>query len=180
LCVSGFLGAGLAGKDLDEGRVALHEELQGGLHGVEILEVVHALGAGADFAGGLRATQEQDAKDGDFVAMEIESFIEAVLVFGDAAVATCGAGEGLVAEGAQGLADGVLVEIHDGFAIRFLVAGVEERVEGEWVVFGSGDFFFDEGAQDAGFDVVKEDVHGEIIPKGLKIPKFVKCDWCAQ
>ena len=50
------------------------------------------------------------------------------------------------------MADGVFVEIHDGFAVGFLVAGVEEGVEGERIVFGSGDFFFDEGAEDAGFD----------------------------
>ena len=165
LCVAGFLGARLTREDFDERRVALHEELEGGLHAVEILEVVHALGAGAEFAGGLRAAQEQDAEDGDFVSMEIESFVEAVLVFGDAIVAAGGAGESLIAERAQGVADGIFIETHDGFAIGFLVAGVEERVEGQWIVFGSGDFFFDEGAEDAGFDVVEEDVHGEILAR---------------
>jgi hypothetical protein len=60
----------------------------------------------------------------------------------------------------QGLADGGFVEIHDRIAIRFLVAGIDERVQGERIVFGSGDFFFDEGAEDAAFDFVQKDVHG--------------------
>ena len=60
----------------------------------------------------------------------------------------------------QSLADGGFVEVHNGIAIRFLVAGVQEGVEGERIVFGSGDFFLDEGAQDATFDFVQEDAHG--------------------
>ena len=60
----------------------------------------------------------------------------------------------------QDLADGGFVEIHDGIAVRFLIAGVDEGVQRKWIVFGSGDLFFDEGAQDAAFDFVQEDVHG--------------------
>lgn len=59
----------------------------------------------------------------------------------------------------QGPADGSFVQVHDGIAIRFLVAGVDEGVQRKWIVFGSGDFFFDEGAEDAAFDFVQEDVH---------------------
>jgi hypothetical protein len=60
----------------------------------------------------------------------------------------------------KGLADGGFVESHDGIAIRFLVAGVDEGVEGKWIVFGSGDLFFEEGAENPAFDFVEEDVHG--------------------
>jgi hypothetical protein len=60
----------------------------------------------------------------------------------------------------QGLADGAFVEIHDGIAVRFLVAGVDEGIQGERIVFGSGDLFFDERAQDPAFDFVQKDVHG--------------------
>ena len=60
----------------------------------------------------------------------------------------------------QGLADGRFVEIHDRIAVRFLIAGVDESVQGKWIVFGSGDLFFDERAQDPAFDFVQEDVHG--------------------
>lgn len=41
------------------------------------------------------------------------------------------------------VADGIFVETHNGVAIGFLVASVEEGVEGERVIFGRGDFFFD-------------------------------------
>ena len=159
--VAGFLGAGLAQKNFDERRLALHQVLQTGLHGVQIVERMHALGTSAKLAGSLRAAQEQDAQNGDFVAIEVEGFLEAVFVFGDAAVRGAdGADQGLPVERMQGLADGGFVESHDGIAIRFLVAGVGESVEGKRIVFGSGDFFFDERAEDAAFDVVQEDVHG--------------------
>ncbi len=159
--VARLLGAGLARQNFDEGRLALHQVLQAGLHGAEIVERMHAFGARAKFAGSLRATQQQNGEDSDFVAIEIESFLEAVFVLGDAAVRSAyGADQGLSIERMQSLADGGFVEIRDGLAIRFLVAGVEEGVQGERIVFGSGDFFFDEGAEDAALDFAEQDVHG--------------------
>ncbi len=159
--VAGLLGAGLAPKNFDERGLALHQVLQAGLHGVEIVERMHAFGAGAKFAGSLRTAQEQNAEDGDFVAIEVESFLEAMLVLGDAAVRGAdGADQGLSIERMQGLADGGFAEIRDGLAIRFLVAGVEEGVQRERVVFGSSDFFFDERAEDAALDFVQENIHG--------------------
>ncbi len=67
--VAGFLGAGLARKHFDEWRLALHEEIEGGVDGSEIVELVEAVGAGAQLAGGLRAAEKEDAEDGDFVAI---------------------------------------------------------------------------------------------------------------
>jgi len=49
-------------------------------------------------------------------------------------------------------ADGVFIEIHHWIAIRFLVGGVQDSVQRKRVILGRGDFFFDERAQDAGFD----------------------------
>jgi len=122
---------------------------------------MHAVGSSAEFARRLRATEKQDAKDGDFVAVEIETFLEAVFVLGNAAVRSAdGADQRLAVEGMESLADGGFVESHYRIAIRFLVAGVDEGVQRERVVFGSGDFFFDEGAEDAAFDVGKKYVHG--------------------
>ncbi len=135
--------------------------LQAGLHGAQVVEGMHALGARAKFAGSLRSAQQQDAKNGDLVTIEIECLLEPMLVLGDAAVRGAdGADEGLPVEGMQSLADGGFVEIHDRIAVRFLIAGVDEGVQGKWIVFGSGDFLFDEGAQDPAFDFVQEDVHG--------------------
>src|ERR1700720_2006701 len=51
--------ARLPWKNLDEGRLTLHQVLQAGLHGTEVVERVHALGTGAEFAWGLRTAQEQ-------------------------------------------------------------------------------------------------------------------------
>jgi len=134
--------------------------LQAGLHGAEIVEGVHALGARAKFAGRLRTAQEQDAENGDFVAVKVEGFLEAVFILGDAAVRGAnGADEGLLVQRMERLADGGFVQIHGGFSVRFLVAGIDEGVQGERIIFGSGDFFFDEGAQDAAFDVIQKDVH---------------------
>jgi len=159
--VARLLGARLARKNFDERRLALHQVLKAGLHGAEVVERMHALGAGANLAGGLRTAQQQNAKNSDFVAIEVEGFLEAVFVLGDAAVRGAdGADQGLSVERMQGLADGSFVEVHDRIAIRFLVAGVDEGVERERIVFGSSDFFFDEGAQDAAFDFVQEDAHG--------------------
>ena len=158
--VAGLLGAGLPGKNLDERGLALHQVLQAGLHGAQVVERMHALGAGAKFAGGLRATQQQDTQDGDLVTIEVEGFLEAVLVLGDAAVRSADiADQGLSIQRMQGLADGRFVQVHDGIAIRFLVAGVDEGVQRKRIVFGSGDFFFDEGSEDPAFDFVHEDVH---------------------
>src|SRR5205814_10099482 len=117
--VTRLLGAGLARKNFDERRLALHQMLQTGLHGVQIVERMHALGARAEFAGRLRAAQEQDAKDGDLVAIEVEGLLEAAFVLGDAAVRSAdGTDQRLSVERMQGLPDGGFVESQDGSAIR--------------------------------------------------------------
>jgi hypothetical protein len=41
-----------------------------------------------------------------------------------------------------------------------LIAGVDDGVERERIVLGSGNFFFDEGAEDAGFDGSALKIHG--------------------
>src|SRR5438876_12312445 len=84
--VARLLGAGLARKNFDEGRLALYQVLKAGLHGAEVIERMHALGAGAKLAGSLRTAQQQNAKNSDFVAIEVEGFLKAVFVLGDAAV----------------------------------------------------------------------------------------------
>jgi len=78
----------------------------------QIFEGVHSFGAAAEFAGRLRAAEEEFAEDGGFGAREIESIGQAMLVFGHAAIAAGGASEELLAERAEGAADSVFVEIH--------------------------------------------------------------------
>ena len=159
--VAGFFGARLAREDFDERRLTIHQEVERGVDGVQVVELVEAIGARAEFAGSLRTAEEEDAEQGDFVAVEIEDVCEAMFELGDAAVGGGGAGEALLLERMESAADGVFVELHDRIAIGFLVGGVQEGVQRERVVVGSGDFFFDEGAEDAGFDGVRGKVHGE-------------------
>jgi len=95
------------------------------------------------------------------VTIKVESFLEAVLVLGHTAVRGADVtDQGLSVQRMQCLADGRFVEIHGGIAVRFLIAGVDESVQGKRIVFGSGDLFFDERAQDPAFDFVQEYVHG--------------------
>ena len=145
--------AGLAGENRGKRRVVFHQATQRRKNLVEVIEVMHALSAAAEFAGSLRAAQKEFAEDGGLETREVESLLKAVLVFGDAAIhVICTAGKVLFGESAQGVFDRGIVEVHVRIAIRFLVAGVDERVQGERVVVGSGDFLLDEGPEDAGFD----------------------------
>src|SRR5260370_14860668 len=96
MSVAGLLGAGLAGKNFDERGLALHQVLQTGLHGAQVVEGMHAFGAGAKFAGSLGAAKQQNAEDSDLVAVKVESFLEAVFVLGYAVFRGAdGTGQGL-------------------------------------------------------------------------------------
>jgi len=148
--VAGFFGAGLAREKFDERRLSIHQEIERGVDGVQIVELVEAVGPGAEFAGRLRTAEEEDAYERDLVAMEVEDIGEAVFELGDAAVGGSRTGEALLRERMESAADGLFVEFHGGLAIGFLIGGVLEGVERERVVVGSGDFFFDEAAEDAG------------------------------
>jgi hypothetical protein len=101
----------------------------------------------------LGSAEEEDADKGGFATGEVEDFLDVVLVFGDTAVvAATGTGKVLILEAMQGEAGLFLADLHDRLTIAFLIAGVDERVEGERVVLRGGGFFFEEGAKDAGFD----------------------------
>ncbi len=159
--VASLLCAWLAREDFDEGGLAVHEQVESGVHGGEIVELIKAIGAGAEFAGSLRAAEKEHAEQGDFVAVEIEDFGEAVFELGYAAVGGGGACEALLAQRMERAANGVFVEIHHWIAIRFLVGGVQDGVQRKRVILGRGDLFFNKRAQDAGFDWGQGEVHGE-------------------
>jgi hypothetical protein len=165
--VAGFAGAWLAGEDGGEGAGfvagcigggASREALERGLDGCEVVEGVEAVGAAAEFAGGLGAAEHEKAEDGGLVAAEVEDGADAVLVLGDAGIAD-GGDEGEIFEGVKGLTDLLFGEIEDGVAAGALVARVDQGVEREWVVFGRGDLFFDEGAEDAELDGIEVHIY---------------------
>jgi len=54
--------------------------LQAGLHGAQVVERMHALGAGCEVRRASGAAKQQDAEDGDLVTIEVEGFLEPVLV----------------------------------------------------------------------------------------------------
>src|SRR5580765_8312436 len=88
--VTVFLCAWLASENAHQWRLALRQAIERRDYVFESVEVIHAVGASAEFAGSLRAAEEQHADDGGFAAVEIEDFLQAVLVLGDAAVGAAG------------------------------------------------------------------------------------------
>ncbi len=90
--VAGLFGPGLSCKQRDQGRLAIHQEVQRRMDGVQVIERIHTLGAGPQFAGSLRTAEEQHADQGDFVPMEVEDIGQAMLELGDTAVAGGGTG----------------------------------------------------------------------------------------
>ena len=166
MCITRFFGAGLTRQEGDEGRFALHEQGKSGMHGIEVLKSVHAVGTRAQFAGSLWPAQKQNTKQRNFVAVKIEHFLKTVLEFGDAAVRISRAYEELVRKRTQRLADGVFVKRHDGLAIRLLIAGIQQGIDGERIVFRCGDFLFNEAAEDASFGGGQLIAHREMIHSG--------------
>lgn len=159
--VSGFARAWLTWEDCGERRSALHELLKRGLHIVEGVEAIHAFSATAEFAGSLRPTQKQDGEDSSFAAIEVKNFLQTVLVFLDSTVCAAGrSGESIFLETGKCFADRILVEAHDGLAIRLLIAGIHQSVQGKRIVLGRGDVFLDESTEHTGLCRIQKDVHG--------------------
>jgi hypothetical protein len=129
-----------------------------GLDGGEVVEGVEAVGAAAKFTGGLGAAEHEEAENGGLVAAEVENGADAVLVLGHAGVANR-RDEGEVFERVKGLANLFFGEIEDRVAAGALIARIEEGVKGERIIFGRGDLFFDEGAENAELDGVEMHVY---------------------
>ena len=97
---------GWRGRTAGQRRLALGQAIEGGDYVFEGFEVVHAVGAAAEFSGSLRAAEEKDADDGDFAAVEVEDFLQAMFEFCDAAVgAAGGAGEALFLQRGESVTD---------------------------------------------------------------------------
>jgi hypothetical protein len=117
MSVACFFRAGQARKDGDERRLAPHQEIQRGMNGAEILELVEPVGTSAQLAGSLRTAQQENAEKRDFVAMKIEDLLKAMLVFGDTAIRGGRTREAMIVERVEGVANGVVIEIHERVAI---------------------------------------------------------------
>src|SRR5271165_7451213 len=133
------------------------------MHRLKILKFVQAFGASAQLAGRLRSAKQEDAKDGNFVAMKIVEFVHPVLVFRYAGIAAGAADQRLISQGTYSLPNRRFVQREDRVAIRFLVAGVQQCVQRERIVLRGGDFFFDEAAKYANFVFRVLQGHEEMI-----------------
>lgn len=94
--VTRFFRTRLASQKLNQRRLAIHQEVESGKDGVQVVERIEAVCARAEFAGRLRAAEQQDTDQGDFVPVEVEDVGEAMLEFDDAAVGGGGAREPLI------------------------------------------------------------------------------------
>lgn len=120
---------------------------------VERVEVVHTIGTTPEFSRCLWPAQKKDANDRDFPPVEVEYFLQPVLVFCNPAVGSArGTGQSFLLKRAESVADGVLVEIHHRLAIIFLITRVDESVERERIVIRGGYVFLDQGTENTGFD----------------------------
>ncbi len=89
--------------------------------------MVHPIRAAAEFAGSLRSPEKKDADYGDFAAVEVEHFLQAVFELGHTAISSAGwACETLLLQCAEGMVHGFFVQGHHWIAIIFLVAGVDQ------------------------------------------------------
>ena len=123
-----------------------------GFNAREIREGMHALGALAEFAGGLVTAEEEGGEECDRGGGEVVDFgVQVMFELGHA-------GTGLAElEGPLGFTQAFegachrgFVEVSDGFAIGGLVAGGDEGIEGERIGIWDEDFFFQEAAENAG------------------------------
>ena len=136
----------LAGREADE-------FVEGGLHVFEGVEDEDAFGAGAEFAEGLAAAEEEDGEEGGagFVEIGIDAG-EGVLEFGDTGAGHGDEqGEAVEAETGDGFLDLGLVVVDDGIAVGFLAAGRDEGIHAERVLFGGGGSLLEKASQHADF-----------------------------
>src|SRR5579871_1789753 len=127
---------------------------------------MHALGAAAEFSRRLRTAQQEHAEQRGLGAPEVENFLQAMLILGDAAVGAAGrARQAFIVQILERLANFRLAQLQDGIAIVLLSAGVHQRVQRKRVVVGRGDVFLDQGTQHARFDFVEDRDHDGIITR---------------
>jgi hypothetical protein len=151
--IAGFAGARLARQDGGEGSGgglgagfavgrSGRKALECGLDRSEVVEGVETVGTAAKFAGGLGTAKNQKAKNGSLVTAEIEDGTDTVFVLGDTGIADR-SDESEIFERVDGLPNLFFREIEHGVAARALVARVDQRIKGKWVVLGGRDLFFD-------------------------------------
>jgi hypothetical protein len=102
----------------------------------------------------LGAAEQQEAENSGLVATEVEDGADAVFILGDAGITDRG-DESEVFERMEGLSNLFFCQIENWVSTRALVTGVDQRIERQGIIFGRGDLFFDQRAEDAELDGIK-------------------------
>lgn len=144
MCESRLFLAGEHGQLGDERVVASHEGIESFLHLAEILEIVKPLSPRSQLAQCLRPAEQHKVDHGRLRRFELIDAGQHVFVFGHAARAAVeDVDEIAIAQSFQSVGDGRLVVGDDGVATRFLIAGRDESIEGERVIFRRRQLLFD-------------------------------------
>ena len=118
------------------------QALERGLHILQRLKAIHPLRAAAKLSRSLRTSQQQNAQDRDLPAVEVEYFLQTMFVFRNPAIgASGGSSKALFLKRTERVADGTFVQRHHRIAVIFLIAGVDQCIERQRIVVGSGDVF---------------------------------------
>src|SRR5438874_9873259 len=84
--ITRLFGARLPGQYLYQRRLAAHQLLESRLYLIQIFEAVHPFRSASQLARRLRTAQQQNAQDRRLAPIEVKDLLQAVLVFGHAAV----------------------------------------------------------------------------------------------
>ena len=142
-------GAGRARQGGGQGSVSGGQALERGLHGGQLLEAVHAVGAAAQLARSLRAAEKKEAKDGGLVPAQVEYGADAVLVTRGASGVAGRHGEFEVLQCVKCGADFVLRQVHHRIAAGTLVRRGDQRVDRQRIKIRCGHLLFHQGAEHA-------------------------------
>ena len=94
------------------------------------------------------------------MAVKVVGLLQPVLVLGHATHNVVrGSGQLFFVQGAQRVAHGILIQIHERIAIGFLVARIDERIQRKRIILGRGEVFFHQRAQYPGFYFAQNHIH---------------------
>ncbi len=146
-------------------QLALDQRRERLVHGGEVAEGVHALGALLELARRLCAAQHQHADNRLLAVLERQRFGEQVSILWRAAARAAGQPrEAAAFEAVQRVADRRLVVVDHGLAVRRLVARQAQRVQRQRVGIGRGALLFHQAAEHADLNRAERAQRGEPGP----------------
>ena len=147
------------------------------MHRVQILKLVQAFRARTKFTGRLRSAQHQHAQHGNLMSVKIVEFVQTMLELRDPRITARRTHNVLLGQRPKRLAHLVLVQRHHWLAVRFLIAGICQRIQRQRVVFRCGDLFLHKRTEHAHLNIGKFQRHEQIIAacrRKRKLPSLAK------